>query len=494
MTTQDNYANADQKNLARMGYEQELFRGFSAFSNYALSLSIICILAGGITSFHVGYCAVGPAAIGIGWPIALCFSLAVAAAMAQIASAFPTAGGLYHWGSLLGGRGCGWITAWFNLAGLVTVLAAINVGTWNFIESSIFGSADLGDFAQVIAVTLITFTQVVINLFGMRVVGPMTNFSGYWILGVSVTLIILLLAFGGPNHPERLFQFENFSGLPEGEQQVWPSSDSIAWLFFLAMLLPAYTITGFDGSAHAAEETLNAASAVPKAIMQAVLISGIVGYILLSVAVLVIDDTRQIANQGSRAFVANLEQSLPFWLHKPSFIAIVLAQYLCGMSVVTSASRMAYAFARDGGMPFSSRIKKVNPKTLVPENAIYFISVTSVLFTLYSHLYDTIAAAATILLYLSYMLPILAGFFVHGRSWKIMGPWHLGIWFKPLALLSTIASVGIVYIGIQPPNEKAGYAVLALTIFLVAFWFTFAKYHFKGPPITLKQLQENPNE
>ena len=151
---------------------------------------------------------------------------------------------------------------------------------------------------------------------------------------------------------------------------------------------------------------------------------------------------------------------------------------------------MAFAFARDGGLPFSNFFKKVSPKTQVPTNAIFLVSITAILFTLYSHLYDTIAAAATILLYLSYMLPILAGFFVHGKSWKSMGPWHLGIWFKPMALLSTIASIGIVCIGIQPPNEKAGYAVLALTIFLVAFWFTVARHRFQGPPISLQQMQE----
>ncbi|NBS91815.1 amino acid permease, partial [bacterium] len=393
MNPNDNHATEDQKDLAKMGYEQELFRGFSAFSNYALSLSIICILAGGITSFHVGYCAAGPAAIGIGWPIACLFSFAVAAAMSQIASAFPTAGGLYHWGSLLGGRGWGWVTAWFNLAGIVTILAAINVGTWNFIESSLYGSADLGDMAQVIAVSIITFSQLAINLFGMRIVNPMTIFSGYWILIVTVALVVLMLVFGGPVHPERLFQFENFSGLPEGDKQVWPVSESIAWLFFLAMLLPAYTIIGFDGSAHAAEETVNAA------IMQAVLISGIAGYILLAVAILVIDDPRHIAMQGDRAFVTIVEQSLPKLLQAPAFIAIVLSQYLCGMSVITAASRMAFAFARDGGLPFSNFFKQVSPKTQVPTNAIFLVSITAILFTLYSHLYDTIAAAATILLY-----------------------------------------------------------------------------------------------
>ena len=121
-----------------MGYSQELSRRLGTFSNFALSFSIICILAGGVTSFHLGLCSVGGASIGLGWPLVVLFALAVAATMGQLASAFPTAGGLYHWASLLGGRGWGWVTAWFNLAGLITVLAAINVGTYRFAMGSLF--------------------------------------------------------------------------------------------------------------------------------------------------------------------------------------------------------------------------------------------------------------------------------------------------------------------------------------------------------------------
>src|SRR5215813_10280005 len=132
----------DTKTLEGLGYAQELARRMSGFSNFAVSLSIICILAGGITSFHLGLFSVGGAAIGIGWPLSCLFSLAVAATMAHIASAFPTAGGLYHWSAILGGRGWGWGTAWFNLAGLVTVLAAINVGLYQFLLGAL--APDLG--------------------------------------------------------------------------------------------------------------------------------------------------------------------------------------------------------------------------------------------------------------------------------------------------------------------------------------------------------------
>src|SRR5437762_13926350 len=122
----------DVRTLHRLGYAQELARCLGGFSNFALSFSIICVLAGGLTSFHVGFCAVGGASVGLGWPLMGLLSLCVAATMGQIASAFPTAGGLYHWAAVLGGRGWGWVTAWVNLAGLVTGLAAIHVGTLPF--------------------------------------------------------------------------------------------------------------------------------------------------------------------------------------------------------------------------------------------------------------------------------------------------------------------------------------------------------------------------
>src|SRR4029079_11492089 len=126
-----------------MGYAQELARRMSAFSNFALSLSIICILAGGVTSFHLGFCSVGGWAVGLGGPLGCLFSFVVALTMGQVASAFPTAGGLYHWAAILGGRGWGWVTAWFNLLGLVTVLAAINVGAYQFVLGAFFADVTL---------------------------------------------------------------------------------------------------------------------------------------------------------------------------------------------------------------------------------------------------------------------------------------------------------------------------------------------------------------
>ena len=129
----------DLKVLHGMGYAQELSRSMSKFSNFAISFSIICILSGGINSFAQAISSVGGAGAGIGWIVGCLLSGMFALAMAQIASAFPTAGGLYHWASILGSRFWGWLTAWLNLLGLITVLGAINIGTAYFFAGT-FGS------------------------------------------------------------------------------------------------------------------------------------------------------------------------------------------------------------------------------------------------------------------------------------------------------------------------------------------------------------------
>src|SRR5262249_16806662 len=236
----------DVRTLHRLGYDQELARRLSGFSNYAISLSIICILAGGWTPFHIGYCAAGGAAVGLGWPLMCVLSLCVAATMGQVASAFPTAGGLYHWASILGGRGWGWATAWFNLAGLVTVLAAINVGTWQFVSGSLgpwVGLTETTDkatlyVAPTVAVLLITFSQALFNHLGIRVTSLLTDFSGWWILLIATLLTAVLLLWTQSYDVGRLVTFTNYSGLPPGDDAVWPGLESLLWLFGAGLLLP----------------------------------------------------------------------------------------------------------------------------------------------------------------------------------------------------------------------------------------------------------------
>jgi amino acid transporter len=475
----------DLRTLRALGYSQELARRLGAFSNFALSLSIICILAGGVTSFHLGLCSVGGAAIGLGWPLVALFSLAVAATMGQLASTFPTAGGLYHWAAILGGRGWGWATAWFNLAGLVTVLAAINVGTYRFAQNALFPNSinrrwELA--AQALGVAVITASQAAVNHLGIGVTARLTDFSGYWIMAITALLAVSMLIFAPALDATRLVTFANFSGTAGGG--VWPATEGIAFLFALGALLPAYTITGFDGSAHAAEETKTAADNVPKGIVRSVLVSGAAGWLLLSTMVVAAPSLAEAAATGEGAFLSIMNSVLPHSLLVAVGSGIVVAQYLCGLATVTAASRMAFAFARDGGLPFSHIVRWVCPKRRSPPIAIWGVALAAILFTLHTPVYSTITAVCTILLYISYVLPTALGAWAHGRFWKKMGPWNLGSWYRPLAVVSVIGCLGLIVIGMQPPNGRAFWVVGGVALALAAGWFGIARHRFPGPPET----------
>jgi amino acid transporter len=472
----------DVQTLRRFGYAQELSRVLGGFSNFAVSLSIICILAGGLTSFQVGYCAAGGGGVVLGWALMSALALAVAATMGQIASAFPTAGGLYHWAAILGGRGWGWVTAWFNLLGLVTVLAAINVGTVQFAAAGFFPDRTLTPIDQFLAVAVVTATQATLNHLGVRVTKVLTDFSGWWILAVAAALTVTLLAYAPNWDWSRLVTLTNFSGLPEGKDEVWPKTESLGRLFALGLLLPAYTITGFDASAHVAEETVHADKAVPRGIVRSVGVSGVFGLAMLAAIVLAIPDPTAAAIAGGSAFPNTLAAVVPSSLGTTLLGGCVLAQYLCGLATITSASRMAFAFARDGGLPASRVIRWVSPRSKSPPVAVWGVSAAAVAFTAYSPVYSTITAVCVIFLYVSYVLPTAAGLLAFGRTWTSFGPWQLGRWFRPLAVVSLLTCLGLIVIGMQPPNEKALPVVAGTAGGLAVLWFVFARRTFPGPP------------
>lgn len=472
----------DEHLLRQLGYRQELARRMSGFSNFAISLSIICILAGGITSFHVGFNTAGGASIGLGWPLVCLFSLCVAATMGQVASAFPTAGGLYHWGSILGGRACGWVTAWFNLAGLITVLAAINTGTYDFATAA-FGLTPPGDSAAAFrtgAVVLVTLSQALLNHYGIRLTTRLTDFSGWLILAIAGVLTAALLLATKQFEWARLWTFTNYSGLPEGAA-VFPRQENLAWLFCLGFLLPAYTITGFDASAHTSEETVGAAVNVPRGIVRSVAVSALFGWLLIAALLLAMPDLKSGASKGFEIVPWIMTSALGAPFAKVLLSGIVLTQYLCGLAALTSASRMAYAFARDGGLPFSGWLRTVNPRTQSPSAAVWATAAASIALVLALR-YETIAAIGTVFLYVSYVLPVAAGFRAHGRTWKRFGPFQLGAAFKPLAVLATLGCLFLLVVGVQPPNQQALPILGGTAAVMTVMWFALERRRFAGPP------------
>ena len=478
----------DEATLHKMGYAQELSRRMHGFSNFAVSFSIICILAGGITSFQAGFSSLGGGGVFIGWIVGAAFAMIVAASMAQIASAYPTAGALYHWSSILGGRGWGWATAFVNLLGLIFVIASVNVGVYTLFTSLILGNifgidtAHWGFAQQTFAVVLITASQAMFNHLGIRTTTKLIDFSGYLIFAIAIGITIAMLASIQHLDLGRLVTFTNYSGKPGGD--VVPASHSMIYVFLLGLLLPLYTITGFDGSAHASEETVDARRAVPKGILNAVFWSFAFGLIMEASFILAMPDLNKSAAQGANVFFA-LFAGLPVAapIKDSLYIGIVMANYLCALAGLTATSRMVFAFSRDGGLPGHRYWRRVSPTYRSPVPAIWLTAVLSVLATLYSPAFAALAAGCAMFLYISYVMPIAAGLFAEGRRWREFGPFRLGVFSKPLAVLSIIGAFILIFIGIQPPNDILISYGIGLIVLMLILWFGVARTRFPGPPI-----------
>jgi amino acid transporter len=483
----------DVKVLHGMGYAQELSRSMSKFSNFAISFSIICILSGGINSFAQAISSVGGAGAGIGWIVGCALSGMFALAMAQIASAFPTAGGLYHWGSILGGRFWGWLTAWLNLLGLITVLGAINIGTAYFFAGTFGGMFGFtGTDGQVVTfVAVITIIQAIFNHIGIKATTFLTDISGYVIFATTAVLVVACLYFAPAIDMSRLWTFHNFSG--EAGGNVFPQSDSMGYLFLLCLLLPVYTITGYDASAHTSEETKNAAVSVPKGIVTAVFWSSIVGWVMICAITLAIPDLAVAAGQGWGMFFATMDAILPAGLKTLLYFFIFIAQLLCGLATVTSASRMLFAFSRDDGMPFGSKaLATVSPKYRTPVNAIWTATVLCILYVVLAmsikvgetSIYVIVVNSTLVFLFLSFTIPLVAGFFTYGTAkWPNPGPWAMsGGVYKLVTALSVVGMAVILFIAVAPPNERVLWVVLGFIALALVFWVLVENRRFEGPP------------
>ncbi len=189
----------DMRDLHRMGYAQQLFREMGGFSNFAISFSIISILTGAILLFGYGLQFAGPIINTFGWPLVSFFTICIAASMAELASAYPTAGGLYFWAHRLGGFKWAWVTAWFNMLGQIMITAGIDFAAAIYIAGAfnrLFGTTidTTNTMTMVVVMMVIMIPQVLINIFGIKLTARLSDFSVYWHIG-GVLMIALLLTF-----------------------------------------------------------------------------------------------------------------------------------------------------------------------------------------------------------------------------------------------------------------------------------------------------------
>ncbi len=474
--------------LGKLGYAQELFRTMGGFSNFAIGFSVVSILTGAITLYDFGLRMGGPAEMTFGWPIVTFFTMFVVLSMAELASSLPTSGAMYHWSCELGGKSWGWFTAWFVIVAYITALAGIDFGCAKFLMPMLgFPSTTFNLIGLYI---LLLLSHGLINVYGIKLVSWLNDFSvTVHIVGIA-TISGALLCFA-PKQPVSYLLQAVHTG--DDHLPYW-------WAFVLGLLQAQWTLSGYDASASVSEETVDARTTAPWGMVIAVVVSSIAGFIMLLALTLSIKDVNQVlhatdsSGNSVPAVVAILVQSLGARAGTLVSVLASMAMWFCGLGAVTSCSRVIYAFARDGGMPYSDRLKQVSPGHHTPSTAIWFtvicafVSLLPIFFE--ARAYDIVTSISTIAFYSAYTTPVFLSWRGHYVTPLVKGPWHLGQFSHGINLVAIVWTIFICSIIAIANDMMAGKTMVAVILVLAAWYFLKERHRYAGPAWLGKGLSQ----
>ncbi|KAI0632871.1 APC amino acid permease [Trametes polyzona] len=498
---------ADEELLASLGYKQEFQRAFTGLETFGIAFSIIGLLPSIASVLVYSIPDGGPSAMVWGWLVASIFILFVGMSMAELASAAPTSGGLYFWTHSLSSPRwrnlLAWIVGYANTVGSIASVASIDWGC----AVQITAAASIGSGQTYTATNAQTFgvylavvlTHAVICCLGTQLLARLQTV--YVVLNILLCLaVIIALPAATPKEFRNtasyaLGNFTNTSGWPNG------------FAFILSFLAPLWTICSFDSSVHISEEASNAATAVPWAIVYAIGIAGVLGWAInMALAFCMGTDLDNIMDSPvgqpmAQIFFNSFGQkgTLALWS------IVVLVQYMMGSSMVLAASRQSFAFSRDGALPFSKWLYRMNSFTKTPVNTVWFVAVFSILLGLLAFAGDSainaIFAMSIVALYVAYAIPIAARFL--GDNDFVPGPFNLGMFSKPVGFIAVMwmLFMGIVFLFPTSPGPTVAdmnYTIVVLggVLLLSLIWYYFPKYGgvhwFEGPiPTIEKRAQES---
>jgi amino acid transporter len=527
--TREEAIRADVKDLHGLGYAQELYRTMGGFSNFAISFSIISILTGAVILYDYGLAWAGTAAVLIGWPLVTVFVLFIAASMSEIASAYPTAGGLYYWASKMKNKNWGWWTAWLNLIGQFAIVAGINYAAAGFINATIIDKIFGGTFntyelipgvlnGQLITMGILMVIQLAMNIAGINLVALLNQVSVWWHIVIVAIVVVLVGVLGKPDQSGlHLFaiqpldtagSWDNTVGsfsLKYGAATTYP----VVLAFFFSLLQANWTYTGYDASAHVAEETVGARVSSAWGVFLSVAVSAVVGYVFLVALTLhlpnlsglfpaTIDATTtpgasQYYFGGHVAVIDILAYNLGA-LGDVLSAGIAIAMAFCGLSSVAAAGRMLFAFSRDDGLPGAGWLKKVSHRYRTPGNSLIAIVVVSWLFTVAAFIVGTgtaiiiVTAVSTIFLYAAYGVVIYLG--ATTQEWLGHRVWSLGRWSKPIAWLAVLWVLVLMVLFSFPTSGNISWPfMIATVVLLLIYYFAWARTHFQGPLVMGREAE-----
>ncbi|KAL5507255.1 hypothetical protein ACEPAH_6711 [Sanghuangporus vaninii] len=489
----------DNELLAELGYRSEFKREFSLIETIAFAFSIMGVIASVSSTLSFPLVSGGHVGMVFGWLIPSLFVMPIAASMAELASSMPTSAGLYYFSAKLApprwSALASWITGWANVTGQVTLVCSIDFTCAQMITTAIAvgsdGAMNLGSGPTYGILLAILFLHGVVCSAATSVLARLNLFYVVINVGTTVGAIIALYVCSGGNKVstrDAFTMFENNTG--------W-SNDG--WAFLLALTAPMWTLTGYDSAAHISEETTNASRAGPLAILIGVGATASLGWLTLIAASFAVTSVpalleTELALPMGQLFLDVLGRKgmLAVWS------LVIVVQFVTGAAQTVDASRVVFAFARDGALPGSRNWRRINKYTQTPVYAVWLVVCVAGICGLLGFseaALTSLAGMAVIGLYTSYATPIFLRI-TSGRNKFIPGPFSLGRWGIPLGCVSVAWVSFIIVLLMFPPGQKVdaedmNYAVVIIMgIFIYAglHWILSAHRWFKGPVKTIDDL------
>ncbi|KAF9024298.1 hypothetical protein BGZ52_011190 [Haplosporangium bisporale] len=478
----------DKAVLEKLGYKQSLDRSLSAFSNFGVTFSCCSILSG-LTPLYAD-------ALQSGGPMTVIWGMMAAGQLLHLDDRSIAGRNLFrvpnHGRAVLldnppGERGLGapgLVGRWLHELAWLVAIASTDLAMAQFLASLISMNSSYVPNTYVIFAIYVAILLLhgIVNSMAVRLNGLFNNISVWWHVFGTATIVIVVLATT-PVKQSASFVFTEWVN-----NTGWSSG---FYVFMLGLLQSQYTLSGYDSAAHMSEETQNAQTGGPRGIIMAIVVASAVGWVfLVGMTFCITDFESQIVSPHvgvalSQIFLDSAGLRLAIFL-----IFIILgAQFFCGSALTLASSRMVYAFARDGALPLSKHLHKLN-KEKSPVAAVWFnIAFCFILGLPYiwsETAYSAIVSVNTIASSISYLIPILCRIILARDTFE-PGPFNLGRFSTPVGVISSlwiICTSALFLCPTQAPvtAENMNYALVPFVVVIglcVSYYAIWGRHWFK---------------
>lgn len=501
------YDDDDNEEVQKFQYKTELDHKFSVGSIVGLGFSLMNVPFGVASTLSIGLVCGANVTILWGWVLFGFFSIMISLSLSEIASKFPTSGGVYHFSCILSNENYSLITSWFDgwylVIGNLLMFVSYSFGGAQFLLS-IFGLSQ-SDYKEdnvliMLVFILIIFVSTIINL---KFQGSLEKFNEiciYWTFYTILITDILILLFATEFH-----NIKNIFTYFDASRSGWP--DIIAFIIG-GIQFSSMTFNGYGAIVSMSEEVKNPEKTIPKGLTYSIFASIFTGLLFIIPLLSVLPELNRLLDDNPDIFPMEIILKLStksFLVSLFISLMIVGAIVFACVGALTTVSRTIYSLARDHGLPYSSLWQQLNTTTdkeSVPRNALLLAVVTSIILGTFSLIsssaFNAFLGCSVMAMNVANGIPILCSLI--NRRKKIRGATFK---LRKFGYIVNILSCFMIFLTCIvlcfPPSldiniQSMNYSIVVFLLFTISIWvgyYTWGMKNFVGPLLVVEPVSNS---